>query len=104
MISRIRAETLRAKRLAQGGFTLVELSLVLAVIGLIIGAVAIGIWAQWMALHSGRRLENPTRFTVQVMMFLTVALYSAAAGLTLWGIAFAIIAIATFEALRRQSV
>ena len=42
MISRIRAETLRAKRLAQGGFTLVELSLVLAVIGLIIGAVAIG--------------------------------------------------------------
>ena len=38
----IRSSTLRAKRKNQSGFTLVELSLVLAVIGLIIGAVAIG--------------------------------------------------------------
>lgn len=42
MTFEIRSRASRAKRTLQSGFTLVELSLVLAVIGLIIGAVAIG--------------------------------------------------------------
>lgn len=69
-------------------------------IGAFLAAVAIGIWVQWMSPNSVRRLENPTRFTVQVMLFLTVALYAAAGGLTWWGIGFAGIAIGTFAALR----
>ena len=69
-------------------------------IGAFLAAVAIGIWTQWMAPNSVRRLENPTRFAVQVMLFFTVALYAAAAGLTWWGIGFAAIAISTFAALR----
>ena len=68
--------------------------------GAFLAAVAIGIWGQWMAPNSLRRLENPTRFAVQVMLFLTVALYAAAGGLTWWGIGFAVIAIGTFAALR----
>lgn len=69
-------------------------------IGAFLAAVAISIWAQWMAPTSARRLENPTRFTVQVMLFLTVALYAAAGGLAWWGVGFAIVAIGTFAALR----
>ena len=71
-------------------------------IGVFLAFVAVGIWAQWMAPASMRRLENPTRFTVQVMLFLTVGLYAAAGGLLWWGLAFAIVAIVVFEALRRQ--
>lgn len=70
-------------------------------LGAFLAFVAVGIWAQWMAPTSDKRLVNPTRFVVQVMMFLTVGLYAAAAGLTWWGIAFAAIAIAVFAALAR---
>lgn len=69
-------------------------------IGAFLAAVAISIWAQWMAPNSARRLENPTRFTVQVMLFLTVALYAAGGGLAWWGVGFAVVSIGTFAALR----
>ena len=49
-----------------------------------------------------RRLENPRRFVVEVMLFLTVALYAAAGGLTWWGIAFAVVAIAAFGSRVRR--
>lgn len=71
-------------------------------IGVFLGFVAIGIWAQWMAPTSMRRLENPTRLTVQIMLFITVALYAAAGGLLWYGIGFAVIASAVFIALARQ--
>ena len=70
-------------------------------LGAFLAFVAVGIWAQWMAPTSDKRLENPTRFVVQAMMFATVGLYAVAAGLTWWGIAFAVIAIAVFGALAR---
>ncbi|MEO6470608.1 MAG: YrdB family protein [Aeromicrobium sp.] len=69
-------------------------------IGAFLAAVAGGIWSQWMAPNSARRLENPTRLSVQVMLFLTVAFYAAAGGLMWWGIGFAVVAICTFVALR----
>ena len=71
-------------------------------LGVFLAFVAIGIWAQWMAPNSMRRLDQPTRVVVQVMLFLTVALYAAAAGLASWGIGFAVVAIAVFVALSRQ--
>ncbi|MBC7630041.1 YrdB family protein [Aeromicrobium sp.] len=70
-------------------------------LGAFLGFVAIGIWAQWMAPTSMRRLDNPTRLTVQVMLFLTVALYAAAGGLVLWGLAFAAVAITVFTVSAR---
>src|SRR3954452_4804239 len=65
-------------------------------LGVFLAFVVVGIWSQWMAPTSARRLENPRRFVVEVMLFLTVALYAAAGGLTWWGIAFAVVAIAAF--------
>lgn len=71
-------------------------------LGVFLAFVAIGIWSQWMAPRSARRLENPRRFAVQIMLFLTVALYAAAGGLTWWGIAFAVVAIASFGSRLRS--
>ena len=64
--------------------------------GLFLALVAIGIWSQWMAPTSLRRLSNPQRFIVQVMLFIAVALYAAAGGLAWWGVGLAVIAIAAF--------
>lgn len=68
-------------------------------IGGFLAFVALGIWVQWMSPNSARRLENPTRLIVQIMLFLTVALYAAAGGLWLWGIGFAVASIVVFVAL-----
>jgi hypothetical protein len=54
-----------------------------------------------MAPTSDKRLVNPTRFVVQVMLFLTVALYAAAGGLLWWGIGFAVVSIIAFAARMR---
>lgn len=72
-------------------------------VGAFLAMVAVAIWAQWMAPTSPRRLELPTRFVVQVMLFLTVALYAAAGGLVLAGIVFAVVAIGVFAALAREN-
>lgn len=71
-------------------------------IGAFLAFVAIGIWVQWMAPTSMRRLEHPTRLTVQIMLFVTVALYAAAGGLLWYGLAFAAISSAVFVALARE--
>jgi hypothetical protein len=70
-------------------------------VGTFLAFVAVGIWAQWMAPTSDKRLVNPTRLVVQIMMFVTVGLYSAAGGLVWWGVGFAAIATAVFGALAR---
>ncbi len=71
-------------------------------VGAFLAFVAIGIWVQWMAPTSPRQLENPTRLVVQIMLFVTVALYSAAGGLVWAGLLFVAIASAVFIALERQ--
>lgn len=71
-------------------------------VGVFLALVAVGIWAQWMAPASLRRLELPTRLVAQVMLFVTTALYAAAGGLLWAGLAFAVVAIAVFVALSRQ--
>lgn len=71
-------------------------------IGAFLAFVAIGIWVQWMAPTSARRLDQPTRLVVQVMLFATVALYATAAGLLWWGVVFAVVSTVVFTALARQ--
>lgn len=71
-------------------------------LGAFLAFVALGIWAQWMGVASPRRLDLPTRYVVQVMLFLTIALYAAAGGLVLAGIVFAVISIAVFGGLARE--
>jgi hypothetical protein len=70
-------------------------------LGTFLGLVAVGLWAQWMAPLSARRLEQPTRLAVQIMLFVTVALYAAAGGLLWWGVGLAVVSIATFVTLAR---
>jgi hypothetical protein len=71
-------------------------------IGGFLAFVAVGIWAQWMAPTSLRRLDHPTRLVVQIMLFVTVALYAAAGGLLVAGVVFAVVSIAVFATLARQ--
>ena len=72
-------------------------------LGVFLAFVAAGIWAQWMAPRSRRRLANPTRFAAQVMLFVTVAVYAAAGGLLWWGVGFAIVATGAFGSLLTES-
>jgi len=65
-------------------------------LGVFLAFAAIGIWSQWMAPTSARRLSNPQRFIAQVTLFATTALYAAAGGLEWWGIGFAVLATAAF--------
>ena len=71
-------------------------------IGAFLGFVVMGIWVQWMAPTSLRRLDHPTRLIVQIMLFVTVALYAAAGGLLVAGIVFAIISIVVFTMMARR--
>lgn len=64
------------------------------VFGAILSGFVIMIWSQWIASTSAKRLPNPARLATQIVMFVTAALYAAAGGLTWWGIAFVVIAIA----------
>ena len=70
-------------------------------VGVFLALVAIGIWAQWMAPTSARRLDNPLRLVVQIALFVVVALYAAAGGLWVTGLVFAVIASAVFVARSR---
>lgn len=73
-------------------------------IGVFLAFVSIGIWAQWMAPMSPRRLENPLRVVVQVALFVVVALYAAAGGLWVLGLLFAVVSSAVFIALARDEL
>lgn len=70
--------------------------------GVFLALVAVGIWAQWMAPTSLRRLENPTRLTAQIMLFVTTALYAAAGGLWVAGVIFALVSGGVFVVLARD--
>ncbi len=73
-------------------------------LGVFLAFVAIGIWSQWMAPTSARRLSNPQRLVAQVMLFATTALYAAAGGLAWWGVGFAVVATAAFASRVRTDL
>ena len=73
-----------------------------ASIGLAVGfcVLAIGIWARWMAPTSAHRLRRGPRVAAQTGLFLTVGAVAVYAGLTAWGVAFALLATGVFAAAR----
>ena len=73
-----------------------------ASIGLAVGfcALALGIWARWMAPTSAHRLRRRPRFAAQTALFLTVGAVGVHSGLTAWGVAFAVVATGVFAAAR----
>lgn len=63
-------------------------------------ALAILIWSVWMAPKSARRLADPWRLIVQLLLFGATAALAAAGGHPVVGIVFAVIAAATFSGSR----
>jgi len=63
-------------------------------------AVAIGIWARWMAPTSAHRLRRGPRLAAQAALFVAVGAVCVFAGLTAWGVAFAVVATGVFAAAR----
>lgn len=62
--------------------------------------VAIAIWARWMAPASGHRLRRGPRVAAQTGLFVAVGTVCIVAGLTAWGVAFALVASAVFALAR----
>ena len=77
--------------------TSTALSVALAVV---LPAVAIAIWARWMAPTSGHRLRRGPRVAAQTALFIAVGTVCIYAGLTTWGIVFSIVASAVFAGAR----
>jgi hypothetical protein len=58
------------------------------------------IWSVWMAPTSKRRLHDPWRWIAQAAVFGAAAWLAAVANLAPWGIALAVLGIATFSLTR----
>jgi hypothetical protein len=63
-------------------------------------AVAVVIWARWMAPASAHRLRHRPRLAAQTALFVAVGSVCVYAGLTVGGVAFAVVATAVFAAVR----
>ena len=72
-------------------------------LGVALALVAVGIWGWWMAPTSRHRLDNPARFVVQAILFVSVAVTAAIGGLMWWGVAFALLSTGLFAALLREA-
>ena len=70
-------------------------------LGLLLAVAAGGVWAVWMAPTSPRRLADPGRLILQVVLFVCVGALLVAAGWALPGAAFAVIACVVFALSRR---
>ncbi len=81
-------------RLGHGGLTG-------ALVGLLLVVAASGVWAVWMAPTSARRLADPGRLILQVVLFVAVGAVLIVAGWILAGAAFAVVASAVFALTRR---
>jgi hypothetical protein len=65
-------------------------------------AAATAVWGLWMAPTSRRRFDDPWRFIAQIAVFVAAAVLAALARLTPWGIALAVVGVATFGLTRRR--
>jgi Protein of unknown function (DUF2568) len=72
-----------------------------ALLGMLLVVAAGGVWAVWMAPTSSRRLADPGRLIVQLVLFVTVGAVVIAAGWALLGAGFAVLAAAVFTLSRR---
>ena len=70
-------------------------------VGLLLVVAASGVWAVWMAPTSARRLPDPARLILQVLLFVSVGIVLVVVGLAVLGAAFAVVASAVFALSRR---
>jgi hypothetical protein len=71
------------------------------VLGLVAGVVVILLWAVWVAPKSARRLADPARIVLELVIFGTAAAAFASVGQTVLAIVFAV-AAAVSAALSRR--
>jgi hypothetical protein len=86
--------------LAIGGWSLGNGGLLGICMAVLYPALAILVWAVWLAPRSQDRLDDPARFVVQVLLFGATGTVSALAGHLLIGVGFAVLAVAGFAASR----
>ena len=82
--------------LAVAGWRLGTSSATSITLAVLLPAVAIAIWALWMAPASPRRSRCGPRVAAQTALFIAVGTVCIYAGLTTWGIVFTIVASAVF--------
>ncbi len=78
-----------------GGPTAVRLVVAVA---LPLGAAVI--WGAWLAPRSARRLADPARFAVQVVLFAAAGVVAAVAGHPVLAVVFPVVAVAVFGLTR----
>ena len=71
------------------------------VLGIVAGAVVIGLWAVWVAPKSNRRLSDPARIVLELVIFGAAAAAFASVGQTPLAIVFAVAAVVS-AGLSRQ--
>ncbi|KQX68621.1 hypothetical protein ASD06_17950 [Angustibacter sp. Root456] len=66
--------------------------------------VAIGVWGVLIAPGSRRRLPDPARLVVELLLFAGTGVVVAAAGLPAWGVALAVVAALNALVLRWRRI
>ncbi|BAH50503.1 YrdB family protein [Rhodococcus opacus] len=84
--------------LAVAGWSLANSTVVQVVLASLLPVAAATIWGVAMAPKSSRRLPNPARLVAQTALFAATGVLVASAGHPWWGLAFAVVATATFAA------
>lgn len=87
--------------LVTAGWGLASTRLVQVLLAVALPAVAVALWALWLAPTGGHRLADPARFIAQAALFAATGALLAVAHKPWWGIWFAVVAIAVFALSRR---
>lgn len=69
-------------------------------LGVLAGLAVVAVWAVFIAPKAGRRLGDPTRLVLEVLLFVAVAVELVATGAWAWGPVLAAVGIAAATALR----
>ena len=71
------------------------------VLGIVAGAVVILLWGAWVAPKAKRRLTDPARFVLELVIFGAATAAFVSVGQTLVGIVFAVAAVVSGALSRR---
>jgi len=82
--------------LAISGWALGDGGLLGIALGVLYPALAILVWATWIAPTAARRLADPWRFVVQIALFAATATATAASGRVALAVAFGVVAVGAF--------
>jgi hypothetical protein len=71
------------------------------VLGIVAGAAVILLWGAWVAPKAKRRLSDPARFVLELVIFGAATVGFAAVGQTVLAVVFAVAAVASAGLSRR---